>query len=136
MRNFSIILLGVLLVGCGSYRPVSYSGPIAGAMPQAMDCVRREFEQLGYTVTASEPTASSITAVRVEAPPWYRRFLGFQSTANQITAAVSQGELQVTAVSTDPTSAYEGGRAETGDGANEQAERDTRQIVGACTTGP
>lgn len=131
MRLFSILMLAGVLASCGGYRPVSFSEPIEAAQP--LQCAREEMEERGYEVASAETTSGTVTGHQINEQPWYKRILGFRSTADQISASVNAGNLQVTAISSDPTDASEGGRADTGLGATRDAERDALGIISECS---
>jgi hypothetical protein len=129
-----LAMLAVLVAGCtSSPRLVNLSRPTTSPAPQALDCVRTQFQRLGYRAEGSAPGATSVTGIRIHEAPWLLRLIGYRDTANQITASVSQGQLQVTAVSSDPANPMEGGLAGQGTTANRTTERHAEDIVRACT---
>ena len=130
MRTIAMLFLVGLLAGCGGYRPVSFVEPVTSAQPLA--CAEEEMEERGYDVQIPQSATQSVTGLHINEQPWYKRLLGFRSTADQISASISGGNLQVTAVSSDPTEAAEGGRAQTGLGATRDAERDALAIISIC----
>jgi hypothetical protein len=137
MLRFSLTVLAglaVLVAGCtSSPRLVNLSRPTTSPAPAALECVRTQFQRLGYTLAGSTPGTTSVTGIRIHEVPWLLRRIGFQNTANQITASVAQGQLQVTAVSSDPSNPMEGGLAGQGTTANRTTERHAEDIVRVCT---
>ena len=66
----------------------------------------------------------------VNVRPWYTAWL-YGDTADQITATVANGQLRVTAVSSDPNEIGDMGPPETG--ASETATRNAEEVLEACS---
>jgi hypothetical protein len=133
MPRFSLVVLTVLLAGCSTTTgPVHLVRPVSSAAPETLDCVRTQFQRMGYREVETTPGGIAVTGVRVQRASWLLKLIGFQDTANQITAMVSQGQLQVTAVSSDPANPAEGGPAP-GTHANRATEQHAERIAGACS---
>ena len=133
MRGITILALAILFTGCrSSSEPVTFAGPSAPAT--ALDCATAQLQNLGYTVERNTgPGSASVIGTRIKRPPRLLTWIGFRDTANQITATSTGGQLQVTAISSDPGDLAEGGLSLEGTGANRQTERDARQVFGACS---
>lgn len=136
MRNGPVVLVAVLLGGCGggsSVQPVDLSAPAPASTPVAMECVTRELDELGYEIVPANETApNQVTGVRINEPPWYVQWL-YGNTADQITASISQGQLRVSAISTDPEGIGREGPPATG--ASEAATRNAQSILETCAPG-
>jgi PBP1b-binding outer membrane lipoprotein LpoB len=135
MRTVSIVLLAFLLAGCSrDHRPVAFTGPAPAPASAALDCARTQLQNRGYNVVTSDQVAGSVTGVRVNERNWLLKLIGFTDTANQITATATSGQLQVTALSSEPGDPAQGGPSLVGEGANRQAEEDARVIFNACAS--
>ena len=106
MRTLVAGPLMLLLAACGAgaSTPMQLSGPAPGGTTPTMDCVTRQLTRLGYTISSSDAGTGTVQATHLNPAPWYQRILGFNDTADQITAIVGQGELKVVATSSDPNS--------------------------------
>jgi hypothetical protein len=128
-------LAGVVILlagGCaGNPEPVQLSGPVPATSSQALNCVGNELTRLGYAVDPMPAGATSVRGTHVTEQPWWRRILGFDDTTDQITASASGGQLQVTAVSSDPdapsNTAVQGTPTTSG-----AARADAQQVMRSC----
>ena len=132
MRKTVAVAAVLLVSGCagGARAPVRVSGSAPGAAGQALDCASNQLEGMGYTSAPISRTATSVTGVRRNDPPWYLKTIGYRETADQITATANGGQLTVTAVSTDP-----GAEGTAASGATASTRRDAERLLGACSRG-
>ena len=106
MRAPLVAVVTMLGAACaGNPQPVQLSAPMPATGAQALNCAANELTELGYSVAPMAAGATSVTGTHVNEQPWWRKIIGFRATADEITASVSGGELQVTAVSSDPDEA-------------------------------
>lgn len=134
MRRATVLPVVLLLAGCGGgLRPVELSGPAPTSASQVLDCVNRRAGEMGYEVVSTDQSRGTTTAIRRNEAPRLLRFIGFEDTADQITASVSGGQLRLTAISTDPEDPVAGGGGAVG-GATREAQEDAQRILGACGT--
>jgi hypothetical protein len=132
MRNLSPLLVAVVLGACSSrvnVRPVELSAPAPQPAAVTLECVTRELDNLGFETT-TRTADSSVTGIRINERPWYTSWL-YGDTADQITATVTNGQLRVTAVSSDPQEIGEQGPPETG--ASETATLNAQEVLEACS---
>lgn len=132
MRNALIVIVTAGIVGCSGGRtlqPVEVSAPAPESTAVTMECVTRELENLGYEVPANVSTPSSVTGIRINEQPWYVRWL-YGNTADQITATIEGGQLQVTASSTDPDGA---GQDQPTSGASQAAVENAETVLETCS---
>lgn len=138
MRRLATLTAAAVLAGCGgrSAQPVELSRPAPAPAAQTLDCVARELDRMDYTITSQDRQAGVIRATYVNEQPWWRRIIGISNTADQITATVSQGQLQVTATSSDPTEPpADRAGAQAPGAASAAAQNNARQLVSACGGG-
>ena len=132
MRNVSPLLLAAALGACSggvNVRPVDLSAPAPQSAAVTLECVTRELDNLGFD-TSVRRTDSSVTGVRINERPWYTSWL-YGDTADQITATVTNGQLRVTAISSDPREIGEPGPPESG--ASEIATHNAQEILETCS---
>lgn len=129
MRMPLLATAAVLVAACagGPVAPARVSGPAPAPASQTFGCVNQKLRDMGYRVASTDEQAGVIVAMHPNPQPFWRRMLGFRDTADQLTVSVAQGQLQVTAVSSDP--AEEGGASGTASGA---ARTDAQRLLQAC----
>jgi hypothetical protein len=129
MRGLVAVAVGVSVAACagGGAQPPQFSRPVPEPASQALTCANQELERMGYTVAATDPSAGRVVGVVRNDPPWWLRMVGFRETADQLTVTVAQGEMRVTAISTDPV-------AERGSpgGVSRAAQQQAQSLLNAC----
>jgi len=138
MRTPLGVTCAVLLAACaggGARQTVQLTGPATGSSTQTMECVNRQLQSMNYQVAATGQQTGSITATRRNEQPWWLRMVGYRDTADQLTISTEQGQLRVSALSSDPGDPAGGGGgrdATGGTAASAGAQQDARRIINAC----
>lgn len=138
MRRLATLAVTAVLAGCGgrSVQPVELSRPAPAPATQTLDCVVRELDRMDYTITSQDRQAGVIRATYINEQPWWRRIIGIRNTADQITATVSQGQLRITAISSDPTEPPTDRVGTDGSGAaSSAAQNNAQQLLSTCGGG-
>jgi hypothetical protein len=122
----------LLLAACGgAAQPVQLTGPIPSATDQVLTCATQQLANRGYDVSTEQ--AGVVRGVHLNEVPWWRRIFGIRATADQITATASQGQLQVTAVSSDPSEGTGTAVLQSTATTSGAAREDARAVLSACT---
>jgi hypothetical protein len=122
----------LLLAACGgAAQPVQLTGPVPSASDQALRCATQQLAEHGYDVSTDQ--TGVVRGVHINTVPWWRRIFGIDATADQITAMVNGGQLQVTAVSSDPTAASGTAVLQSTATTSGAAREDARAVLAACT---
>ena len=122
----------LLLAGCaGTPQPVQLTGPAPAMASQTLACVSKALMDRGYSVDPQTGDETVVRGTHLNEQPWWLRVFGYRDTADQITASVTQGQLQVTAVSSDPsvgsTSTVRSTATTSG-----SARRDAQEVIAGC----
>jgi hypothetical protein len=122
----------LLLAACGgAAQPVQLTGPMPATADQALSCATQQLAERGYDVTTGQ--AGVVSGIHLNEVPWWRRIFGIRATADQITASTNQGQLQVTAVSSDPSEGTGTAVLQSTATTSGAAREDARAVLSACT---
>ena len=132
MRKWSVVLVPVVLSACGSRAPMDFSGPAPAPVTATFDCVNREINQMGYTVTTAERDSGLLRAERRNQADIGSRIMGGKDTFDEITVSIIRGEPNTMRI-TASSSTVEARERIPGD-PSRQAQRDARQLLATCRT--
>lgn len=133
MRVRVAALLLVPLAGCGGPRaPLQISAPIASANAQAMQCVERRLENMGYRQVSRDPQSGTIVASQINERPFYLRWIGVRDTEDRLIVSVSGERIQVTAASSNPDAPGTGTADRAAGAASADTRRDAERLLEAC----
>ena len=140
MRWITPFLVALLVAACATMMPpvsLTEPTPANATSEQTMECVNRELKEMAYDVTRSDPQDGQVVAVHVNEEPWYLRWIGLRSTADQLTVSSSGSSLEVAAISSGASSAEESASTElvTGTGTTKDAARDAQRLLDTCAKG-
>jgi hypothetical protein len=133
MRAFLMGATILLLAGCaGNPQPVQLTGPAPAMSSETLACVSKALTDRGYTVDPPGADQMLVRGTHVNEQPWWMRIFGYRDTADQITASVNQGQLQVTAVSSDPSVGATATVRSTATTSG-AARRDAQEVIASCS---
>lgn len=133
MKRASAVMAVALVGACAggtTVQPVDISAPApAASAAVTMECVTRELDSMGYEVPANQAGTMQVTGIRINEKPWFVRWL-YGNTADQITATIDNGQLRVSASSSDPNDIGDDTMPTTA--ASDVAARNAQSVLDTC----